>query len=330
MPPIRVLFIGRGTSDPSSRYRAFQLFPHLRSRGIEPSHADASSAPAALNALREAKRAHAVVVLRRTFNPVYRRALRLVSRRLIFDFDDAVFTRPQGPSPGRRKRFAAMLRLCDQSWAGNEYLAQHAREHVGNAVVLPTSLDPSRYDVKAPKPADAFDLVWIGSSSTRPYLESGLAALAAAAKVIPNLRLRIVADFDLPSRGVPTLPISWSADVEGAALASAHVGVAPMSDDEWTRGKCGFKVLQYMAAGLPVVTSPVGVNRDLVVPGVTGFHATGADEWIASLRMLASDPALRDRLGAEARRRVNDHYSHEAIASRMVELLLAIVRGGSN
>lgn len=329
MPPIRVLFIGRGESDPSSRYRAFALFPHLRSRGVEPSHADASGASGAFHALRAARRAHAVIVLRRTFHAVYRRSLRLVSRRLIFDFDDAVFTRPQGPSSGRRRRFAAMLRLCDQAWAGNEYLAQHARAHVGDAVVLPTSLDPSRYHATPRKPADSFDLVWIGSGSTRSYLESGLAAFAAASSAIPNLRLRIVSDFDLPSRGVATVPIAWSPEAEGAALAGAHVGVAPMPDDEWTRGKCGFKVLQYMAAGLPVVTSPVGVNRDLVIPDVTGFHATSKDEWVSSLRTIADDAALRNRMGAEARRRVTAHYSHDAVASRMVELLLAIVRSGT-
>lgn len=327
MPPIRVLFIGRGESDPSSRYRAFALFPHLRSRGIEPVHADASGASGSLRALREAGRAHAVVVLRRTFNGVFRRALRLVSRRLIFDFDDAVFTRPQGPSRGRRRRFAAMLRLSDQAWAGNEYLARHAREHVGSAVVLPTSLDPSRYEFAVRKPTDTLELVWIGSSSTRPYLEHGCEAIATASKAIPGLRLRIVADFDLSSRGIASVPIAWSADAEGPALASSHIGVAPMPDDEWTRGKCGFKVLQYMAAGLPVVTSPVGVNRDLVEPGVTGFHATSVDEWVASLRTLASDPSMRDRFGMEARRRVHARYTHEAVASRMVELLLAAVRG---
>lgn len=319
-----ILFLTKQRTAASMRYRALAYFDRLRDAGWEPRALAADDDEAgALSTLAAARRAHTVVVCRRTYHEPFRRLLRAVSRRLIFDFDDAIFTRPEGPSPGRERRFAAMLRLCDQAWAGNGYLADAARPYCKDVRVMPTSIFPSLYDTFAEKPTATFDVVWIGSSSTRPYIEGLLPALELAAARVPNLRLKIVADFALHSERLTAIAERWSGETEAAALASSHVGLAPLVDDGWTRGKCGLKVLQYMAARLPVVTSPVGANREIVIEGGTGLYADSPAAWADAIVRLAGDAALRDRMGDAGRRRVEAHYSLDATAAKMLEALRA-------
>jgi glycosyltransferase involved in cell wall biosynthesis len=220
-----------------------------------------------------------------------------------------------------------MARSVDAVWAGNEYLAVTARIHCPTTVVLPTSVEPASYVGTTPPNGDFFDLVWIGSSSTRKYLEEFLPVLGQAVREIPNLRLKIVADFDLSGAsalGVRTLCVRWSTASEAAELASAQVGISPMPENPWTRGKCGLKVLQYMAAGLPVVASAAGVHGDIIVDGQTGFLATDAAAWIAALRRLHSDPSLRAKMGAAGRQRVVENYSVAATFAKMLRSLETI------
>ena len=145
--------------------------------------------------------------------------------------------------------------------------------------ILPTSIDASAYMPTTATQDDPPTIAWIGSPENLVYLEMIRPALARLAVRHPALRLKVICSRfpEWPEVTIERVP--WSAPTEAAALAGAHIGIMPLSDDEWSRGKCAFKLLQYMAAALPCVASPIGANREAVIDGVSGFHARGTDEW---------------------------------------------------
>lgn len=310
MPGQRILFVSKGEKTSSTRYRALQFFPCFRTHGYRPSHVTASGGlRAVIDTLWQASRADVVVVLRKTFPLPLVWLLRRVSRRLIFDLDDAIFCNPDGSSSATRmKRFAAIAKASDHIFAGNQFLAGKSAMFNTAVSVIPTGLEVKKYAVVADKPEDHIDLVWIGSRSTRKYLIDALPALELAAQRVPQLRLKIIADFDLPQAAIPTLAVAWNATSEATELASSHIGIAPMRDDDWSRGKCALKVLQYMAAGLPVVSSHAGVNAEVVDDGQTGYLATTPEQWAEAIARLAADQPLRSRMGALGQAKVQRGY----------------------
>lgn len=319
----KIVFISKGQHSASTRYRALDYFPYLREAGWIPEHVSASSNPLArLALLRSAAQADAVVVLRKVFPAFYVKLLRQAAKHLIFDFDDAIFVRSNGsPSHRRSRRFAHIVQACDQVWAGNSYLAAEAQRYNDKVTVLPTSIVPEKYDVSATPPANTVDLVWIGSRSTRRYLVELMPVLGDLAQEFPQLRLKIIADFDLPASKLAVLSVPWREETEALALASAHIGIAPMPDNSWTRGKCGLKVLQYMAAGLATVASSAGVHRDIVEQEVSGFLVGSTDEWHEILARLINDATLRKRIGATAKRQATERFSLATTFARMQSLL---------
>ncbi|MBW1939840.1 MAG: glycosyltransferase family 4 protein [Deltaproteobacteria bacterium] len=318
-----ILFISKGENAASTRYRALFYFNALRASGWRPYHLTAYNSPLSrLKLLHKAAQADVVVILRKTFSTFFLHLLSLCSKHLVFDLDDAIFCRSNGtPSKTRQNRFKKVARHCQQIWAGNSYLANAALRYNPSVITLPTSLAPEKYSLEIKKPDNRLDLVWIGSSSTRKYLESALYCMERVADTCPSLRLKIVADFNLPSQRLCTVSIPWSQDKEAEALVSAHIGIAPMPSDSWTQGKCGLKLLQYMAAGLPVVSSPAGVNEEIVEHGVTGFLAESPEEWKTAIKKLADDPELRKAMGEAGRKRVIEHYSVDATFHKMSKAL---------
>jgi glycosyltransferase involved in cell wall biosynthesis len=323
----QILFISKGENSASTRYRALSYFELLRSNGWDPLHITAHGILSRIKLLCMANHAEVVVILRKTFSLPFLRLLRLCSKNLVFDLDDAVFCRSDGePSKSRQISFEKLTSICEQVWAGNLYLADRAGQYNEAVKILPTSLDCRKYLLEVEKNPDHFDLVWIGSSSTQKYLKECLPVLESLSENIPNLRLKIVADFDLPTKRLKTVAVPWSDKVEADALASAHVGIAPMSDDPWTKGKCGLKVLQYMAAGLPVVSSPAGVNREIVQDGITGFFAEHPNDWRKAIDKLFRNPALRDTMGKAGQQRVVGHFSVDETFKKMSESLNFLVQ----
>ncbi len=325
----RILFISKGENSSSTRYRALQYFPYLRENGFRPVHATAAGGLLSLlAACRQAAEADAVVVLRKTFPGPFLWLLRYSARRLIFDFDDAIFCNTDGsPSATRMQRFSAMIKVCDHVMAGNEFLEDRAKALNHAVTQVPTALAVDRYAVSVDKPAGSVDLVWIGSSSTRKYLADILPWLRAAAVRIPGLRLKVIADFDLPDAGLPVIPIRWQADSEARELASAHIGIAPMRDDDWSRGKCALKVLQYMAAGLPVVSSGCGANARIVEEGRNGFLADDAETWVNRIANLAVDAGLREAMGAAGRQKVTSNFDIQPVYQRLRSVLDGVLGG---
>jgi glycosyltransferase involved in cell wall biosynthesis len=274
-------------------------------------------------------RGASVIVQRRLLARWELALLRRTVRHLLFDFDDAVFLRdsysPKGMHDARRlRRFAATVRACDAVIAGNDFLAAEAARWTApkRVRVIPTCVDPALYPSLPLWPfAGAVQLVWVGSSSTLRGLQTIAPLLEEAGRAVPGLQLKLICDRFLRLENLAVVECPWSATNEAAEIAAADVGISWMPDDRWSRGKCGLKVLQYMAAGLPVVANPVGVHAEMVRHGETGFLAATPAEWVAALDTLSRDADLRERMGRAARKRVATAYGVGVGALRWLELL---------
>jgi glycosyltransferase involved in cell wall biosynthesis len=256
--------------------------------------------------------------------------LRRASRRIVYDVDDAIyFHKPRrlGEEPDRswlrQYKFARTCRAADLVIAGNRTLASVAARSTSRVEIVPTPVDLDNYERAASSPRAAHTLVWIGLPENLVYLEIVRPVLSRLAQRYPLMRLRVVSsDFpDWP--GIPIERVSWSQATESQSLLSAGIGIMPLTDDDWTRGKCAFKLLQYMAAGLPCVGSNVGANRDVVVEGLTGFLASTAAHWERALGSLLDDAALAARMGEAGRERVRQHYDRRIVARRVADLIEA-------
>lgn len=246
------------------------------------------------------------------------RALRRSTDLLIYDFDDAVLYRdsydPRGPrDPRRAARFAATVRAADAVIAGNDFLADcalRAGASPERVRVIPTCVDTTRYDprTRAARPV-GLDLVWIGSSSTLQGLERERPLWERLAKEVPGLRVRLICDREAELGGMPVVRVPWREATETADVAAGDVGISCVPDDLWSRGKCGLKVLQYQAAGLPVIANPVGVHREMVAAGISGWLPESDAEWIDAARSLATDPEMRLRMGRAGRASVEAGFS---------------------
>ncbi|WP_165065382.1 glycosyltransferase [Paludisphaera rhizosphaerae] len=243
--------------------------------------------------------------------------MRRNARRLVFDFDDAVMLRDsfdrRGPHSARRRaRFARIVRAADVVIAGNDYLADQALRAGASAetvCTIPTCIDLSRYAVKSANQRDGPpELVWIGSSSTLKGLEERRDLWERLGAEIPGLRLRVVCDRFPRFQNVEVVEVRWSDVDEARDLAMGDIGVGLIPDDDWSRGKCGLKILQYQAAGLPVIANRVGSHLEMIEPGETGFLADDVGEWAAAIT-AAADRSSRARMGEAARRQVEEQYS---------------------
>jgi glycosyltransferase involved in cell wall biosynthesis len=264
----------------------------------------------------------AVFVQKRLFSLPWIFAARLAAKRLIFDFDDAIWTSPTGnwsrmTRAKTRLRLRTMIAKADCVIAGNSYLADYARQYRRNVRVIPTCIDTDHYSPQEGDPHDRLTIGWIGSKPNIPYL----AGLEPAFSGLPNADLSVISDKEYKSPNLPTDFTRWSAEGELAALRSFDIGVMPLADDEWACGKCGFKILQYMACGIPAVVSPVGVNREIIADSVNGFLAASTDEWVERLTALSSDASLRTRIAAAGRSTVLANYSAEIGKKLLLETL---------
>ncbi|MCS7022199.1 MAG: glycosyltransferase family 4 protein [Gemmataceae bacterium] len=256
--------------------------------------------------------------------------LRRYARRLIYDFDDALWLRDSYArggltDPRRQRRFSHLVRRCDLVVAGNAFLAAAVQRWAPATpvVVIPTCVDPRRYPLAEHhvRPVEQQRLVWIGSRSTLQGLCRFRETLTQLGQALPGIRLKLICDQPLAVAHLPVDFVPWSAATEAQELATADVGISWLPDDDWSRGKCGLKVLQYQAAGLPVVVNPVGVQAEMVQPGQTGYWARSAPEWVAAVQRLVMDAELRRRLGQAGRLQVEQRYSVEMASSLWLEAL---------
>lgn len=251
---------------------------------------------------------------------------KVLCKKIIFDFDDAIWL----PNTSSHNRIAAHLKwhsktasICNWAYkvsCGNEFLCQYAARFNNRVILNPTTIDTEKLHCRIKdQHTGKVAIGWTGTHSTLPYLYPLLPVLTALEKeydfdfiVISNRQ----PDFHLQS----LLFIPWRKETEIDDLLRLHIGVMPLPDDEWAKGKCGFKALQYMALGIPAVVSPVGVNRKIVDPGVNGFFADDPQEWRNALLALLTDADRRAAMGKQARKKIEQCFSVQSNKTNFLSL----------
>jgi len=271
------------------------------------------------------------VVIQRQVDPLPGRMLeRTVTngRALILDVDDAIWLPEPGGHPlTRLRRNASKLRWlaarAQHVIAGNDHLAEWLAPHAGNVSVVPSLVDTARIATRQHADSATVVLGWIGSRTTARYLDAIAGALTAFAATRPDGSVRLIV-VGGPAPTVPGVHVeawAWSEEQEARALATMDIGLMPLPDNPWTRGKCAYKALQYMAAGVPVVADDVGVTARVVGDESGGLLAAAPVDWQDALGRLADNAALRTRLGAAGRARVEAQYSVRAWGPRLAAII---------
>lgn len=334
---VHVLATNPASTEASTRYRIVQYFPALRAAGHCPSLSTffqdvrhpgrlARIADGLLRRAADVSKAASfdVSIIHRELLPhSWNHAVSLLARRcpVVFDFDDTVFLQTRS---GWRRAFSfpesthRLVAAATVVFAGNEYLAEFARRFSHHVEVLPTVVDTEVYGPARSRGAGVPLVGWVGSPTTARYLEPILPILDALARQY-RFRLRIVGTgraIRLNNVEVESPP--WNAASEPGLFQQLDIGLYPLEDDPWTRGKCGFKAIQYMACGVPSVVSPVGVVRQIVRDGVDGLWATTPEQWHRALADLLANGEARTRMGADGRTRIESLYSLAAMAPRFV------------
>lgn len=327
---MKVLALTEGPNHVCYRYRIEAFALALAERGWTLESLPLAPQTFARSMQFKAATAADVVILQRRMLPLWQlRMLRKAAKVLIYDFDDALFYRDSYNSKGplswtRLAHFWATIYAADAVTAGNRYLQEQAAAYIepNRVHLIPTCVDPQHYPLALHRRRGAeARLVWIGQHSTLNCLHHAQPMLTAAAHKLPGLQLRVICNCFPSLDHIQVVPRQWSAANEAADVADADIGISWLPDDPWSLGKCGLKVLQYMAAGLPVVANPVGMNREMVIHGKTGFLASTPAQWAQAVANLAADPALRARLGAAGRELVARDYSVRRWAPEFASLI---------
>ena len=265
---------------------------------------------------------------RRTYPPPFARRLAGLGLPVVFDLDDALYLPP--PSAPQNESNRARYRRNFEATAGAADLVlcgsfEAAREVPHSRVeILPTPIDCKLFQPDAVVATETPTIGWVGHSDNLPYLEALADPLRELARRRPDLRLVVVADRPPHIEGLPVEFRKWTLQDEVSCFSGMKIGLMPLDDTPWARAKCAFKLLQYMALGIPAVASPVGMNSEVVQDGINGLLAGDPEEWLAAIDRLLGDPDLRCRVASEGRRTVEQHYSLEVVSSRLMTILVGL------
>ena len=253
---------------------------------------------------------------------------KVLGKKIIYDFDDAIWlantSEANKIAAGVKwhHKVADICRWAYKNSCGNNYLADYARQFNSNAIVNPTTIDTVHLhnQVRDQTAPGRFVIGWTGTHSTLKYLDQVVPVLAKLEAEGMDFEFRVISNQPpmLPLRSLVFLP--WRKDTEIADLLGFHVGLMPLENDLWAKGKCAFKALQYMALGIPALVSPVGMNTEVVQHGLNGFVCATPVEWEASLRQLLADASLRQHLGQAARATIEQRYSVRANTPNFLQL----------
>ena len=253
---------------------------------------------------------------------------KVLGKKIIYDFDDAIWlanTSEANKMAAGVKWHNKVMYIC--RWAyknscGNTYLADYARQFNSVTVVNPTTIDTVHLhnQVRDQTAPGRLVIGWTGTHSTLKYLDQVVPVLAKLEAEGLDFEFRVISNQlpTLPLRSLMFLP--WNKDTEIADLLGFHIGLMPLEDDLWAKGKCAFKALQYMALGIPALVSPVGMNTKVVQHGQNGFICATPADWETSLRQLLADAGLRQRLGQTARQTIEQRYSVRANTANFLAL----------
>jgi len=258
---------------------------------------------------------------------------KVARKKIIYDFDDAIWlpnTSEQNDVISNLKWHRKVGAICKWSWkvsVGNDYLAEFARRYNGSVEVIPTTIDLGYHQSDGPAPRQSQDTLrptiigWTGTHSTAAFL-SEMKDIIKVLALKDSFQFLIISN-EKPDLDLPNIKfLKWAKESEIEDLQKIDIGIMPMPDNEWTQGKCGFKALQFMALGKPVVAAPVGVNNEIIQDGENGFLASTNEEWVAKLSQLIENPDLREKLGKAGRQTVIERYSVEANKEKYLKLFL--------
>ncbi len=358
-PPIKVLALSPIPEEGAGcRFRVSQYIPYLRDAGfdvtVSPFYSrdyfalvyrpgnylrkTAGFASLTLRRINElfSMRDYDLVLLYREAIPIgpliIERSIARMGIPIVYDFDDAIFL-PAVSEANKAvsflknpERVPEILKLSRKVTVGNEFLASYARQFNPDVTVIPTAVDTNRFVPRPdPLPADGRKLVvgWIGSPTTFQYLESLKDVLAAVSTRHPFTLKVSGAGRPVNFPGVDVQVVPWSMADEVSLFNTCDIGVYPLTDDDWSRGKCGFKAIQCMACGVPVVAAAVGVNREIITHGVNSMLASTGQEWIDGLMTMLTNPHLRKTMAIAGRQTIDQRYSLRVTAPQLAAVLNA-------
>jgi glycosyltransferase involved in cell wall biosynthesis len=317
VPSHRALFITQEPEDPVTRYRVGQYLPSLQAQGVEPVCIPwPRDSRACAEVIERASGFDSVVISRRLPSLTHLKKLRRSARKLAFDFDDWI-TRTDSrwgwtmPLLDKVIEFWAMMRAADVITAGNAVLADLARSYAPDAhiEIVPTTIDLTRYPSRSnASPKRETSIGWIGQSTTAVYLKKLTPALLRVARLQPDVRFAMISGKLPRMPGLECQLLPWSLTTEVQHLQSLDIGLAPLSDDRWTRGKCGLRLLQYLASETAAIASPVGMQKD-VIDADAALPASSLDEWRRQMERLILNPDERRAMAKLGRGLVESKFS---------------------
>ncbi len=253
---------------------------------------------------------------------------------IIYDFDDSIWL--LDVSEGNRSlrwlkrpsKVAEIIQLSTITVIGNNYLYQFASQHTKNARIIPTTIDTEKFQAtNKARVQNKICIGWTGSTTTLKHLKTAIPFLKKLKDRYPEkISFKVIADTPLVCEELDYEFVKWSAQNETDDIQSIDIGIMPLPDDGWSKGKCGFKGLQYMAFEIPTVMSPVGVNTEIIDDGVNGFLASTEEEWIEKLSLLIESPELRSSLGKAGRKTVQEKYSFEVNKHKWLQVFDDVTR----
>lgn len=358
MPSILFIADHRLNRSPSQRYRYEQYLSWLKENGYELHFSELISEKddavfyqpgrfiakglimlksvwTRLKDLRRARRMDVVFIQREALllgSSFFEKRFYRSGAKVIFDFDDSIWLLDTSPgnktwgwlkNPNKTKINIANAHTVI---AGNAYLAGYARQFNEKVEIIPTTIDTG-FHTPMPELRHGHKVAigWSGSISTIKHFEYALPFLRELKKKYGDaIIIKVIGDANYRNDELQVMSKGWSAATEVKDLNTFDIGIMPLPDDEWAKGKCGLKGLSYMACGVPTVMSPVGVNKDIIEHGVNGYLAGTTEEWVNCLSKLIDNRLLREQLGNAGRDTVLQHYSVEANKQRYLDVLEAL------
>lgn len=240
--------------------------------------------------------------------------------KIIFDFDDSIWLNDVSQGNYKLKwmkrpaKTSDIIRLSDMVFAGNTYLADYAQQYNKNVKIVPTTINTNYHTLRKPKfNHSAICIGWTGTSTTLKHFEVAIPVLRKLKqKYEGRIYFKVIVNFPYEVKELDLLATEWRKETEIEDLSEFDIGIMPLPDDNWSKGKCGFKGLQYMAMEISTVMSPVGINSEIINDGENGFLANSDEEWAVKLSKLIESPELRERLGKAGRQTVIERYSVES------------------
>ena len=257
----------------------------------------------------------------------FERQFRKSKAKIVFDFDDSVWLYDTSEA---NKRFewlkdpsktAKLVALSDMTFVGNQYLADYALQYNDNVKIVPTTIDTEEYKrIPQVRNDDRICIGWTGSITTIKHFEYATPILRRLKeKYGDKIFIKVIGDRNYVHKGLGIQGMPWNKENEIKELSTFDIGIMPLPNDQWSKGKCGLKGLQYMALEIPAIMSPVGVNSDIIQDGVNGFLADKEDEWVEKLSKLIESKAMREEMGRQARKTVIEKYSKDAQKSNYLK-----------